>query len=167
MTTFLRLLKAAWDFVLGAIADFLEWLRKPGSKLKLLCGLLAIAFFIAALNAYRAEQRVVSVTTERDAEKSGREADQAKFKEREQELLSKLATYQKQERDFEDAVRKEAERLLEARAQSAAATAEVKRRQEAAEKSTAAFKREAANKPDTCKAALKALEAACPTLRDY
>lgn len=156
----LKLVSAISGFVIDAVRDLVQWLRRPGNKLKAVCAVLALATAIACLTSYQKNQRILVVTEERAA-------DARKFAAREAELQAVISTFKQQEIDFETAVRAEATRLLEARAQSAAATAEVKRRQEAAEKSAAAFKREAANKPDTCKAALKALEAACPTLRDY
>lgn len=156
----IKLASAIGGFVMDALRNFVQWLRKPGSKLKAACAVLAMVAAIACLTSYQDNQRFLVVTQERAA-------DARKFAAREAELQAVISTYQHQEIDFEAAVRLEAERLIEARAQSAAATAEVKRRQEAAEKSASAFKREAANKPDACKAALKALEAACPTLRDY
>ncbi len=155
-----KLASATGGFVMDALRDLVQWLRKPGSKLKAACAVLAMVAAVACLSSYQDSQRFLVVTQERAA-------DARKFAVREAELQAVITTYRQQEVDFEAAVRQEAERLIEARAQSAAATAEVKRRQEAAEKSASAFKREAANKPDTCKAALKALEAACPTLRDY
>lgn len=156
----IKLASAIGGFVMDALRNFVQWLRKPGSKLKAACAVLAMVAAIACLTSYQDNQRFLVVTQERAA-------DARKFAAREAELQAVISTYQQQEIDFEAAVRQEAERLIEARAQSAAATAEVKRRQAAAEKSASAFKREAANKPDACKAALKALEAACPTLRDY
>lgn len=164
MTQFLAALKAIWDFIWSGIKRFFRWLRKPGSGIKLVCAVLAVALSIASLQSYQRGAELVVVTTRCATDKAGAAAA---AKAREETLLSRLATYQQQERDFAKAVEAAAQRLADARAQSAAAVDQVRERQQAAERSNAAYQREAARKPDTCAAALTALEAACPTLRDY
>ena len=57
----LRVVKAAWDLVLGAIADAFEWLSRRGNKLRLICGVLAIGLSYKAFESYDRGQQMVVV----------------------------------------------------------------------------------------------------------
>jgi hypothetical protein len=151
---------AAVTFVVGALRDFFVWLRKPGNKIKFACAVLAFITAIAAMRAYEAEQQIVLVTAA---------CDEAKGDLTETIGARDLTIAQKNQAlgDIERTLNAEAAKLRELQLQNVALAAENERKALAAEVSAEAFRREFNRKPATCSAALEAMEAACPTLRDY
>lgn len=153
MSTILAALKAIWDFLWGAIADFFNWVRKPGGKLKLVCAILAFFLAIAAMKAWQAEQAIVTLTLQCETDKGTLTRSIA---DRDATLLEVKANAA-----AERAAKNE--QILRAEA----ARKEAERKARAAEASLKAFEAEYEQKPPACTAALTALKAACPTLRDY
>lgn len=156
----LRLVKAIGGFFIDAARWFFEWLRKPGSWIKLVIGALALWAAIASLNAYQKGQTIVVITKQHETELAAKDL-------RIGELVTATEAYRKQEQDFARIARKNTERLDAARKQSEAALAEIATLQAKAEASSAGWRREYAKRPDTCKAALEALDTACPAIGGY
>lgn len=160
----LRVLKAVWDFVWGAIADGLEWLRKPGHKLKAVTGVLAIAAAWASFQAYDRGRQIVVVTTQCAADKD----ELTNTCKVEKGRLSEVINNKQAALDaINAALREEAAKLEALRGQYAELQHEVDRKTAAADRSAAAFGREYANRTPTCKSALAVLAQACPTLGGY
>ncbi|AWH49941.1 hypothetical protein C1925_12680 [Stenotrophomonas sp. SAU14A_NAIMI4_5] len=64
MSILLRCLRAVWELVIGAAADAFQWLRKPGSKIKRVCAVLALGCLVSGLSAYEREQRIRDLSAE-------------------------------------------------------------------------------------------------------
>ena len=59
MSVLVRFLLAVWNLVIGAAADGLQWLRRPGSKIKLVCAVLAFGCMVSGLTAYEKETQTL------------------------------------------------------------------------------------------------------------
>lgn len=160
MSELIRFLRALWRVVVGALADALEWIRKPGSKIKGVCAVLAFGCMVSGLSSYEKEQRirelsaqVVKVKADWDADASRLQAD---VEDRDQRLA-----------DVAAALRAEAEKLKVLKSESAAALNGLATKIEAAEQDAATWKARYERRPDTCKAALELLDSACPALKGY
>lgn len=156
----LRLVKAIGGFFIDAARWFFEWLRKPGSWVKVLLAGLALWAAIASLTAYQKGQKIIVITNTYETKIAAKDL-------RIGELVSATEAYRKQEQDFARIARKNTERLDAARKLSVDALAEVATLQAQAEASSAGWRREYGKRPDTCKAALEALDTACPALEGY
>lgn len=163
----LGFLKSVWDalcaigrFIAETVREFFDWLRKPGSKLKLFCAVLAFFLAVAALRAYSAEQQIVTITQACEVEKGKLNATIANDKLTLAQRDAALA-------DIAKNLKAEADKLRALKAQNAALAAELEAKRAQAALSEAAYLREFHNRPATCTAALNAMEAACSTLRDY
>jgi len=160
MSVLLRLLRSLWELVIGAAADALQWLRKPGSKIKLVCAVLAFGCLVSGLSAYEKEQRIRDLSAQvvkvRADWKADAERLQADVDTRDQRLAEVAA-----------ALRAEAVKLEALKAESAAALQALAGRIEASEKDAATWRGRYEQRPDTCKAALELLDSACPALKGY
>ena len=153
MTVLLRLLGSAWALLVGAVADFFEWLAKPSAKLKLACAVLAFMTAVAAMRARDAEQAAQLAAAQCALDKhllqdtiGARDASLA-------EVKANAAAER----------RRKNEQILRAEAMAK----EAERRARAAEASLKAFEDEYEHRPQACKQALEYLKTACPTLGDY
>ena len=156
----LKLLRSLGGLLLAALRDGLEWLRKPGHKIKALCAVLALWAGIASLTAYRANQKVIVFVQRCEAEKGALQV----------QIDAKNLTITQKEQalaDIQSTLDAEAAKLRDLQARNAGLKAQTEAAQERAAKSEAAFQREFDRKPATCTAALNALQAACPTLEGY
>lgn len=160
MSVLIRLATALWGLVVGAIADAVEWLRMPGSKIKVVCGVLAFGFMVAGLSAYEKEQRIQDLSAQVVKVRADWKADTARLQsdvvQRDARLAEVAAT-----------LRAEAEKLETLKAESAAALNGLASKIEAAEKDAATWKAQYEQRPDTCRAALELLDSACPALKGY
>lgn len=160
MSVLLRLLRSLLELVIGAAADALQWLRKPGSKIKLVCAVLAFGCLVSGLSAYEKEQRIRDLSAQvvkvRADWKADAERLQADVDTRDQRLAEVAA-----------ALRAEAVKLEALKAESAAALQALAGRIEASEKDAATWRGRYEQRPDTCKAALELLDSACPALKGY
>ncbi|WP_312328394.1 hypothetical protein [Stenotrophomonas sp.] len=160
MTELLRFLGALWRAIVGAAADALEWVRKPGSKLKVVCAVLAFGCLVSGLTAYEREQRIEDLNAQVVKVKADwrayAERLQADVEDRDRRLAEVAAT-----------LRAEAEKLKLLQAQSAEALRALAGKIEASEKDAASWKARYEQRPDTCKAALELLDSACPALKGY
>lgn len=160
MTELFRLFTALWRAIVGAVADALEWVRKPGSKLKVVCAVLAFGCMVSGLTAYEREQRIEDLSAQVIKVKAAWKADalrlQADVDDRDQRLAEIAAT-----------LRAEADKLKAIRAESTAALEAVAQKIQASEKAAATWKARYEQRPDTCKAALELLDSACPALKGY
>ncbi len=160
MTELFRLISALWRAIIGAFADALEWVRKPGSKLKVVCAVLAFGCMVSGLTAYEKEQRIEDLSAQVIKVKADWKADalrlQADVDDRDQRLAEIAA-----------ALREEADKLKAMQAESAAALKALAQKIQASEKDAASWKARYEQRPDTCRAALELLDSACPTLRGY
>lgn len=160
MTELLRLIRALWRAIIGAGADALEWVRKPGSKLKVVCAVLAFGCMVSGLTAYEREQRIEDLSAQVIKVKADWKADalrlQADVDDRDQRLAEIAAT-----------LRAEADKLKAMQAESAAALESLAQKIRASEKDAASWKARFEQRPDTCRAALELLDSACPTLKGY
>jgi len=64
MSVLIRLATSLWGLIVGAVADAVEWLRKPGSKIKVICAVLDFGFMVAGLSAYEKEQRIQDLSAQ-------------------------------------------------------------------------------------------------------
>jgi len=160
MTELFRLISVLWRAIIGAFADALEWVRKPGSKLKVVCAVLAFGCMVSGLTAYEKEQRIEDLSAQVIKVKADWKADalrlQADVDDRDQRLAEIAA-----------ALREEADKLKAMQAESAAALKALAQKIQASEKDAASWKARYEQRPDTCRAALELLDSACPTLRGY
>lgn len=160
MSVLIRLATALWGLIVGAIADAVEWLRKPGSKIKVVCAVLAFGFMVAGLSAYEKEQRIQDLSAQVVKVNADWKADAARLQADVEDRDERLA-------DVAAALRAEAEKLDALKAESAAALNGLATKIEAAEKDAATWKGQYERRPDTCKAALELLDSACPALKGY
>lgn len=160
MSVLLMFLRAVWELVIGAATDAFQWLRKPGSKIKLVCAVLAFGCLVSGLSAYEKEQRIRDLSAQVVKVKADWKADadrlQADVDTRDQRLAEVAA-----------ALRAEAVKLEALKAESAAALQALAGRIEASEKDAATWRGRYEQRPDTCKAALELLDSACPALKGY
>ena len=160
MSVLLRFLHSVWELVIGAAADALQWLRKPGSKIKLVCAVLAFGCLVSGLSAYEKEQRIRDLSAQVIKVKADWKADaerlQADVDSRDQQLAEVAA-----------ALRAEAVKLEALKDESAAALQTLAGRIETSEKDAATWRGRYDQRPDTCNAALELLDSACPALKGY
>ena len=160
MSVLIRFFKALWDLVIGWAAEVLVWLRKPGSVMKVCCGVLAFGCMVAGLSAYEKEQQIKDLSAQVVKVRADWKADadrlQADVDTRDQRLDEVAA-----------ALRTEAEKLEALRAESAEALRALAGKVEASEKDAATWRGRYEQRPDTCKAALELLDSACPALKGY
>ena len=126
----------------------------------LVFGLLALGFLLMSGYALLLRKDFVVVQTQHKAEVQAYEL-------REGELLAVIEGYKAQEAQFAERVKAEAEALDAARKESAEATKAAETAKANAEKSLAGFMRQYAKRPESCRAALEALESACPAFGSY
>lgn len=163
----LSLLKSIWGvivsiatFVIDTIRDFFNWMKRPGSKLKFVCGLLAILFVTFGLIAFQREQEVERlneliisnelkcelVISERDANIVGKDR-----------ALADIAAKLKIEED----------KLIAFRDESAREIGMLKEELENLQMQETSWQERYKNRPRECRAALELLDSACPAMEDY
>lgn len=160
MSVLIRFLLAGWNLVIGAAADALQWLRRPGSKIKLVCAVLAFGCVVAGLTAYEKEQRIRDLSAQVVKVRADWQADAARLQadvDNRDQRLAEVAT----------ALRAEADKLEALKAESAAALQALAGKIEASEKEASTWRGRYEQRPDTCKAALELLDSACPALKGY
>lgn len=160
MNVLIRFFKALWELVIGWAADALVWLRKPGSVMKVCCGVLAFGCMVAGLSAYEKEQQIKDLSAQVVKVKADWDADAKR-------LLADVADRDQRLADVAAALRQEAAKLEALKAESAAALQALAGKIEASEKDAATWRGRYEQRPDTCKAALELLDSACPALRGY
>lgn len=156
----LRIAKAVWTTVTDAIADAIEWIGRPGNKVKLLCGIFAFAAAVQSMAAYRAEQQTRVVVAERATDQATCLADKAG-------LSAAIAGRDSALMLAAEKLKAEADKAALLAQLNVGLQADIDRRAKEAERSGAAFNREYNRKPPECAAALAAMAAACPTLEGY
>lgn len=160
MSVLIRFLRAVWDLVIGTAADALQWLRKPGSKLKAVCAVLAFGCMVSALTAYEKEQKIRDLSAQVIKVRADWKADAAR-------LQADVDTRDQRLAEVAAALRAEAEKLEALKAESAAALQDLAGKIEASEKEASTWRGRYEQRPDTCKAALELLDSACPALKGY
>ncbi|KOQ69970.1 hypothetical protein [Stenotrophomonas maltophilia] len=160
MSVLIRFLLAVWNLVIGAAADGLQWLRRPGSKIKLVCAVLAFGCMVSGLTAYEKEQRIRDLSAQVIKVRADWKADAAR-------LQADVDTRDQRLAEVASALRAEAEKLEALRAESAAALEALAGKIEASEKEASTWRGRYEERPDTCKAALELLDSACPALKGY
>ncbi len=160
MSVLLQLATALWGLIVGAIADAVEWLRKPGSKIKVVCAVLAFGFMVAGLSAYEKEQRIQDLSAQVVKVRADWKADTARLQSDVEERDARLA-------DVAETLRAEAQKLEALKAESAAALNGLAGKIEAAEKDATTWRERYQKRPDSCQAALELLDSACPGLMGY
>lgn len=160
MSVLIRFLRAIWELVIGTAADALQWLRKPGSKLKAVCAVLAFGCMVSALSAYEKEQKIRDLSAQVIKVRADWQADAAR-------LQADVDTRDQRLAEVAAALRAEAEKLEALKAESAAALQDLAVMIEASEKEASTWRGRYEQRPDTCKAALELLDSACPALKGY
>lgn len=160
MSVLLRLATALWGLIVGAVADAVEWLRKPGSKIKVVCAVLAFGFMVAGLSAYEKEQRIQDLSAQVVKVRADWKADTARLQSDVEQRDAQLA-------EVAETLRAEARKLEALKAESAAALNGLAGKIEAAEKDATTWRERYQQRPDSCKAALELLDSACPALKGY
>lgn len=160
MSVLLRLATALWGLIVGAVADAVEWLRKPGSKIKVVCAVLAFGFMVAGLSAYEKEQRIQDLSAQVVKVRADWKADTARLQSDVEQRDARLA-------EVAETLRAEAQKLEVLKAESAAALNGLAGKIEAAEKDATTWRERYQQRPDSCKAALELLDSACPALKGY
>lgn len=160
MTAFLGFLKAVWDWLFESAKRFMKWLKKPGSMTKVILVVLIVYGAIATFRSYSANQKIFVITAEYTKARTD-------WTERERGYQTAEEGFLQQQADFKQIVALEAKKLEAARAASAQAVADAEAAKKRAELSFADWMKEYDKRPASCKAALNALEAACPALQSY
>jgi len=160
MNSVLQLLSALWALIVGWLIGIVQWLRKPGSLVKVFCAVLAFGCLVSGLTAYEREQRIQELSAQVVKVKADWRADadrlQADVDARDARLAEVAST-----------LRAEAEKLERLRAESAQALKELAGKIEASEKDVSTWRERYEERPDTCQAALELLDSACPALKGY
>ncbi|WP_102788538.1 hypothetical protein [Stenotrophomonas bentonitica] len=160
MSVLIRFLGALWALVVGAAADALRWLGKPGSKVKLVCAVLAFGCLVSGLTAWEKEQKIRNLNAQVIKVQADWKADAAR-------LQADVDTRDQRLAEIAIALRAEAEKLEVLKAESAAALQSLAGKIEASEKEASTWRGRYEQRPDTCKAALELLDSACPDLKGY
>lgn len=160
MSVLIRFLTALWALVVGAAADTLRWLGKPGSKVKLVCAVLAFGCLVSGLTAWEKEQKIRDLNAQVIKVQADWKADAAR-------LQADVDTRDQRLAEVAIALRAEAEKLEALKAESAAALQSLAGKIEASEKEASTWRGRYEQRPDTCKAALDLLDSACPALKGY
>jgi len=160
MSVLIRFATSLWGLIVGAVADAVEWLRKPGSKIKVICAVLAFGFMVAGLSAYEKEQRIQDLSAQVVKVREDWKADAARLQSDVDQRDARLA-------EVAETLRVEAQKLEVLKAESAAALNGLAGRIEAAEKDATTWRERYQQRPDSCKAALELLDSACPALKGY
>lgn len=160
MSVLIRLATSLWGLIVGAVADAVEWLRKPGSKIKVICAVLAFGFMVAGLSAYEKEQRIQDLSAQVVKVREDWKADAARLQSDVDQRDARLA-------EVAETLRAEAQKLDALKAESAAALNGLAGKIEAAEKDATTWRERYQQRPDSCKAALELLDSACPDLKGY
>ncbi len=170
----LRLVGELAGWAMDKVRQAVRWLRKPGNGRRAIIGAvflcLAVWAATASLSSWQRNAQIIVVTRERDDAVKARDTavgERAAALKRAETAESQLAAYRQQERDYAAASRRQADALEEARARSSKARAEAAYWREVATKGNRAWQKAYDNRPDSCKAAIEALDAACPALRGY
>lgn len=163
----LSLFKSIWNvivsiatFVIDTIRDFFEWMKRPGSKLKFVCGILAILFATFGLIAFEREQEVKRlnnliisnelkcelIISERDANILGKDQALADISAKLQAEQDKLTAFRDESAREIGMLRQEVERM---------------------QMEETSWKERYNNRPKECRAALELLDSACPAMEDY
>lgn len=165
-------LGAAWYFglakigraLLGMVADglttFREWIRRPGSKLKALCAVLALACACISLFSFQRGRQIVTIQTEFVAYRASAEAAANQCKADIADRDQRIAEFVRLAVDEQD-------KLKELAAQAKGATVEAEKAKADAKRTRAQYERLYQNKPSTCSAALDLLQSECASLSDY
>ncbi len=150
--------------LLGVLRDWLEqfrvWLRRPGNKTRLFCGVMALAFLTAGLQSWKrgtviAEQRAAyALLQERRDFDVERLQEAIRGRDRVIQRFTDLA--EQQQRLLEIAARQAAAALEDARAARAAAA-----------ESERAYMDAYDDRTPECEAALQQMAQACPAHGDY
>ncbi|MBH1548773.1 hypothetical protein I5U02_02170 [Stenotrophomonas maltophilia] len=160
MNVLIRFFRALWTLIVGAAADALQWLSKPGSKVKLVCAVLAFGCMVSGLTAWEKEQKIRDLSAQVVKVRSDWKADAAR-------LQADVDTRDQRLAEVAIALRAEAEKLEALKAESAAALQALAGKIEASEKEASTWRGRYERRPDTCKAALELLDSACPALKGY
>ncbi|KRD71433.1 hypothetical protein [Lysobacter sp. Root96] len=165
-----KLASTVSGFLLDAMRALVEWLRRPGNKLKAACAVLAMVAAVACLTSYQTNRRYIVVTRERDAAVGERDTAvtaAAEAKSLIGQLEASLATYREQEQEYADLQRQQSLDLLQAQQENAAALAMISKQRADAERSSRAWWQAYAKRPDSCKAAQEAMDVACATVGEF
>lgn len=148
----------------GALGDWAagarEWLRRPGNKLRAVCGALALVSLCAGLQSWQRgnviiQQRADYVRLERDTgEQIGA-------------LRGDLALRDQAIARFTELARRQMELLEVARQEARDAMVEAERAKVEAAEARKRFDQRFDERPPECEAALQVMAKACPTLSDY
>ncbi|MEN5041101.1 hypothetical protein ABE424_12990 [Stenotrophomonas sp. TWI1149] len=160
MSGLIRLSTALWGLIVDALTEAVVWLRKPGSKIKVVCAVLAFGFMVAGLSAYEKEQRIQDLSAQVVKVRADWKADTARLQSDVEERDTRLA-------EVAVTLRAEAQKLEAMKAESAAALNGLAVKIEAAEKDATTWRERYQQRPDSCKAALELLDSACPALKGY
>ncbi len=160
MSVLIGFLGALWALVVGAAADALRWLGKPGSKVKLVCAVLAFGCLVSGLTAWEKEQKIRDLNAQVIKVQADWKADAAR-------LQADVDTRDQRLAEIAIALRAEAEKLEVLKAESAAALQSLAGKIEASEKEASTWRGRYEQRPDTCKATLELLDSACPDLKGY
>lgn len=156
----IKLITVLFGLVVDMFVDTIRWLRRPGSNLKVVCGVLAIVALVGGLHSYtrgvklaELRNRIVVIQTECAATTTELQSDV----EARDAKLSEVAAI----------LRIEAEKLEELQAEAAAALDEMAERLEEAERQGDDWRERYDGRPIDCAAALEVLDTTCPVLKGY
>ncbi|MBO8044041.1 hypothetical protein J6396_40970, partial [Pseudomonas aeruginosa] len=79
MSVLIRFFRALWTLIVGAAADALAWLVKPGSKVKLVCAVLAFGCMVSGLTAWEKEQKIRDLSAQVIKVRADWQADAARL----------------------------------------------------------------------------------------
>ena len=156
----IKLITVLFGLGVDMFVDTIRWLRRPGSSLKVVCGVLAIVALVVGLHSYtrgiqvaELQNRIVVIQTEYEATTAELQSDV----EARDASLAKVA----------EILRAEAAKLEEMQAEAAIAADEMDERLEEAERQGDDWRERYADRPMDCAAALEVLDTACPVLKGY
>lgn len=156
----IKLVTVLFGLAVDTFVDTIRWLRRPGSSLKVVCGVLAIVALVVGLRSYtrgiqvaELQNRIVVIQTECEATTTELQSDV----EARDEKLSEIAAI----------LRVEAAKLEELQAESAAALDDMAERLEEAERQGDDWRERYDGRPSDCAAALEVLDTTCPVLKGY
>ena len=160
VTAVVKLIGDVVRFVAETISAFLAWLKKPGSKLKAVCAVLA---FMSLTFGIQSMNRGYTIVHQQEAYTL---LEQKKATEL-AALATELSLRDQRIEEFRELARQQIALLDAQKLENKALVAEAAAARAAAAKSAAAFQREFDSKPPECAAALEVMANACSTLKDY
>lgn len=160
MNSIWKFLVSVFTFLIDGGHDFLEWMKKPGSKLKFVCGVFIVLFVSAGLIAFVKEQEIKRLN---DRIISNDREYKITIAKRDKNISEKDAALA----DVAKRLKEEQDKLNSLRHVVAIEIGVLQTQLEKQQIDEQTWKERYNKRPTECRAALELLDSACPAMGDY